>query len=62
MNKHLNVIPAAVIFFFDLEWDHPKWKEKQAECSAKVQQIRLVTTNSNVDRIIIMHEMISQFI
>ena len=42
MHKHLNVIPAAVIFFFDLEWDNLKWKEKQAECSAKVQQIRFV--------------------
>ncbi|XP_028400587.1 trafficking protein particle complex subunit 11-like [Dendronephthya gigantea] len=40
MHKHLNVIPAAVIFFFDLEWDNLKWKEKQAECSAKVTQIR----------------------
>ena len=40
MHKHLSVIPAAMVLFFELEWDHSRWKEKQDECAAKVQQIR----------------------
>ena len=40
MNKHLNLVPAVVVFFYDLDWDEPLWKEKQMECSTKVEIIR----------------------
>ena len=42
MNKHVNLVPAVVVFFYDLDWDEPMWKEKQMECSTKVEIIRLV--------------------
>ncbi|XP_046841121.1 trafficking protein particle complex subunit 11-like [Xenia sp. Carnegie-2017] len=40
MNKQLHLIPSVVVYFFDLEWDHPKWKEKQEECSNTLKKIR----------------------
>ncbi|XP_028315223.1 trafficking protein particle complex subunit 11 [Gouania willdenowi] len=40
MNKHLNLVPALVVLFYELDWDHPQWKEKQSECATKVEIVR----------------------
>nr|XP_002733772.1 PREDICTED: trafficking protein particle complex subunit 11-like [Saccoglossus kowalevskii] len=40
MNKHLNLIPAVVVVFFDLDWDETQWKEKQMECASRVEVVR----------------------
>lgn len=40
MNKHLNLVPAVVVIFFDLDWDEPMWKEKQMECATRVEIVR----------------------
>uniref|UniRef100_A0A8D0A7R5 Trafficking protein particle complex subunit 11 n=1 Tax=Sander lucioperca TaxID=283035 RepID=A0A8D0A7R5_SANLU len=37
MNKHLNLVPALVVLFYELDWDDPQWKEKQSECATKVE-------------------------
>lgn len=42
MNKHLNLVPALVVLFYELDWDDPQWKEKQSECATKVEIVRLV--------------------
>ncbi|XP_025086483.1 trafficking protein particle complex subunit 11-like isoform X1 [Pomacea canaliculata] len=40
MKKHLYEIPAVVVIFFDLDWDEPLWKERQMECSTRVEIVR----------------------
>lgn len=40
MNKHLNLVPALVVVFYELDWDEPQWKEKQSECATKVEIVR----------------------
>lgn len=40
MNKHLNLVPAVVVLFFDLDWDEPMWKERQMECATRVEIVR----------------------
>ncbi|MGH0122145.1 UNVERIFIED_CONTAM: hypothetical protein FKN15_042916 [Acipenser sinensis] len=41
MNKHLNLVPALVVVFYELDWDEAQWKEKQSECATKVEIVRL---------------------
>ena len=43
MNKHLNLVPALVVLFYELDWDDPQWKEKQSECATKVEIVRCVS-------------------
>lgn len=40
MKKHLTQVPAVVVVFFDLDWDEPLWKERQMECSTRVEIVR----------------------
>ncbi|KAL4640529.1 trafficking protein particle complex subunit 11 [Arapaima gigas] len=40
MNKHLNLVPALVVLFYELDWDEAQWKEKQSECATKVEIVR----------------------
>ncbi|XP_035690979.1 trafficking protein particle complex subunit 11-like isoform X2 [Branchiostoma floridae] len=40
MNKQLNMVPAVVVVFFDLDWDEPLWREKQMECATRVEVVR----------------------
>lgn len=40
MNKHLNLLPALVVVFFDLDWNDPQWREKQTECASRVAVVR----------------------
>lgn len=40
MKKHLDALPALVVVFYDLDWNDPQWKEKQAECASRVSSIR----------------------
>lgn len=46
MNKHLNLVPALVVLFYELDWDDPQWKEKQSECATKVEIVRWVCVSS----------------
>lgn len=48
MNKHLNLIPALVVVFFDLDWDDQAWNEKLLELCAKVQVVRSVVGRAPV--------------
>jgi hypothetical protein len=38
--RHTQTVPSLVVFFFDLDWDHPQWEEKVMECASKVQVLR----------------------
>eukprot|EP00123_Amoebidium_parasiticum_P013280 comp21872_c0_seq1/m.31288 comp21872_c0_seq1/g.31288 ORF comp21872_c0_seq1/g.31288 comp21872_c0_seq1/m.31288 type:complete len:1149 (-) comp21872_c0_seq1:208-3654(-) len=38
--KHLHVLPAVTVVFFELEWDDPRWDERQNECSTALSNIR----------------------
>lgn len=40
MNKHLNLVPALVVVFYELDWDEQQWKEKQLECATRVEIVR----------------------
>ncbi|KAM4707991.1 trafficking protein particle complex subunit 11 [Discoglossus pictus] len=40
MNKHLNLVPALVVVFYELDWDEAQWKEKQLECATRVEIVR----------------------
>ncbi|KAK2173143.1 hypothetical protein NP493_899g00027 [Ridgeia piscesae] len=40
MKKHMELIPSVVVMFFDIDWDEPQWRERQMECSTKVQIVR----------------------
>lgn len=43
MNKHLNLLPALVVVFFDLDWNDPQWREKQTECASRVAVVRYMS-------------------
>ena len=45
MKKHLELIPAVVVIFFDLDWDENMWKERQMECATKVEIVRYEQKN-----------------
>ncbi|XP_068181246.1 trafficking protein particle complex subunit 11 [Antennarius striatus] len=47
MNKHLNLVPALVVLFYELDWDDPQWKEKQSECATKVEIVRTSLQSRN---------------
>nr|XP_061835586.1 trafficking protein particle complex subunit 11-like [Nerophis lumbriciformis] len=55
MNKHLNLVPALVVVFYELDWDDPQWKEKQSECATKVEIVRssLQSRNTKVAVVLI---------
>lgn len=38
--KYLDKVPALIVVFIDLEWDHPSWEEKKTEAESKVASIR----------------------
>lgn len=50
MNKHLNLVPALVVVFYELDWDEPQWKEKQSECATRVEIVRFVLLGVGVHR------------
>ena len=39
-NKHLNLIPAAVILFYELDWNDSHWAEKQLDCGLQLNYLR----------------------
>ncbi|CAB3402230.1 unnamed protein product [Caenorhabditis bovis] len=38
--KYLDHIPALIVLFVDLDWNHPSWEEKKTEAESKVASIR----------------------
>ncbi|EDO31414.1 predicted protein [Nematostella vectensis] len=40
MLKHLNLVPAVVVVFYELDWNNAQWKDKQADCAAQVEKVR----------------------
>ncbi|CAK1584977.1 unnamed protein product [Parnassius mnemosyne] len=40
IQKRVNLIPAVVVIFYDMEWNDPQWNEKIIECASRVQSIR----------------------
>lgn len=40
IQKRINLIPAIVVIFYDMEWNDPQWNEKIIECASRVQSIR----------------------
>lgn len=50
MNKHLNLVPALVVVFYELDWDEPQWKEKQSECATRVEIVRYGLSTHQTDR------------
>lgn len=39
-NKHLNLVPAAVILFYELDWTDSHWAEKQLDCGLQLNYLR----------------------
>ncbi|CAN7985414.1 unnamed protein product [Ixodes hexagonus] len=40
LHKHLVEVPAAVILFYDMDWDDPAWAEKRNQCAARLKTLR----------------------
>lgn len=38
--KHLNLVPAAVILFYELDWNDSHWTEKQLDCGLQLNYLR----------------------
>uniref|UniRef100_A0A8R1I1D9 Foie-gras_1 domain-containing protein n=1 Tax=Caenorhabditis japonica TaxID=281687 RepID=A0A8R1I1D9_CAEJA len=38
--KYLTQVPALIVIFVDLDWNHPSWEEKKTEAESKVASIR----------------------
>ncbi|CAI4232277.1 unnamed protein product [Auanema sp. JU1783] len=38
--KYLERVPALIVLFLDLDWDHPSWEEKKTEAESKCESIR----------------------
>ncbi|CDW56965.1 Foie-gras 1 and Ribosomal S14 domain containing p rotein [Trichuris trichiura] len=47
MQKHLQQVPAVLVLFVDLDWNHPSWAEKVTECASKIKSIRYVNFRTN---------------
>lgn len=44
LNKHLNLIPAVIVVFYDMDWNDIQWNEKIIECASRVQSMRAITS------------------
>lgn len=42
LNKHLNLVPAVIVVFYDMDWNDIQWNEKIIECASRVQSMRFV--------------------
>ncbi|CAJ0578792.1 unnamed protein product, partial [Mesorhabditis spiculigera] len=40
LEKYRNEVPALVVLYLDLDWDHPSWREKLLEAKGKVESLR----------------------
>lgn len=40
MLKHLHVLPSCIVLFQEIEWNEPKWTEKQKNCATQIQQLK----------------------
>lgn len=40
MQKHLQVLPAVVVLFQDIEWNDGSWSEKQLQCASLMQTLK----------------------
>ncbi|CAL2035158.1 unnamed protein product [Caenorhabditis brenneri] len=38
--KYLEKVPALIVVFIDLDWNHPSWEEKKTEAESKVASVR----------------------
>ncbi len=47
-------MPSLVVVFFDLDWDEPNWKEKQMECSTKIELVRHSLLDRNTRIILVL--------
>uniref|UniRef100_A0A915Q1U9 Trafficking protein particle complex subunit 11 domain-containing protein n=1 Tax=Setaria digitata TaxID=48799 RepID=A0A915Q1U9_9BILA len=52
LKKYVNELPAVIVLFADLGWDHPSWNEKATECESKISSLR-TSIGSNATRICI---------
>ncbi|ULT98334.1 hypothetical protein L3Y34_000017 [Caenorhabditis briggsae] len=39
-SKYLDKVPALIVVFIDLDWNHPSWEDKKTEAESKVASIR----------------------
>uniref|UniRef100_A0A915CEK8 Trafficking protein particle complex subunit 11 n=2 Tax=Parascaris TaxID=6254 RepID=A0A915CEK8_PARUN len=40
MRKYVREVPAVIVVFADLNWNHPSWNEKVTECESKISSLR----------------------
>ncbi|VDM49034.1 unnamed protein product [Toxocara canis] len=40
MWKYVREVPAIIVVFADLNWNHPSWNEKVTECESKISSLR----------------------
>uniref|UniRef100_A0A0N5AA08 Foie-gras_1 domain-containing protein n=1 Tax=Syphacia muris TaxID=451379 RepID=A0A0N5AA08_9BILA len=40
LSKYVTEVPAVIVLFADLDWNHPSWNEKVTECESKVSSLR----------------------
>lgn len=39
-SSHINVRPALIVLFVELDWNHPEWTQKRIECESKIASLR----------------------
>uniref|UniRef100_A0A7I4YAL7 Foie-gras_1 domain-containing protein n=1 Tax=Haemonchus contortus TaxID=6289 RepID=A0A7I4YAL7_HAECO len=46
-SKYLDRVPALIVLFLDLDWDHPSWSEKKTEAESKCASLRSSATHGS---------------
>ncbi|KAE9418448.1 hypothetical protein Angca_006075, partial [Angiostrongylus cantonensis] len=45
--KYLEKVPALIVLFLDLDWDHSSWSEKKTEAESKCASLRASAGNTS---------------
>ncbi|KJH49606.1 hypothetical protein DICVIV_04273 [Dictyocaulus viviparus] len=45
--KYLEKIPALIVLFLDLDWDHASWSEKKTEAENQFQHLEMILLPQN---------------
>ncbi|MFH4979878.1 hypothetical protein AB6A40_006587 [Gnathostoma spinigerum] len=48
LKKYVDEVPAVMVVFTDLDWDHPSFNEKVTECQSKISSLSFSSRNTRI--------------
>ena len=54
--KYLERVPALIVLFIDLDWDHASWLEKKTEAESKCASLRASVGQSSRVAVVLLQQ------